>query len=205
MSQILAVLSSEPVRLALFLVTDTPSGETSYDLEAIYLPGLDIAQYELLARAGSGLPPSALAARVDAVERYYVFLDRLLQPLAGRPGDRPIALLTDPGRAPRAQAARQRPAILALSGGRQLNPAASAIDGERADVVPTLLYALGVPISRELPGRPVTALFDPRFVESHPVRHVDTYGRRVIPPRPPGSTPLDQEMLDRLRSLGYVR
>ena len=179
------------------------------DLEAIYLPGLDIAQYELLVRGGSGLPPSALAARVEAVERYYVFLDRLLGPLV-RP-DRVIALLTDPGRSAVGRGGgtgaggEGRPGRLVLTGPAAPRAGNPAVDGDRADVLPTLLYALGVPISGELPGRPATALFDARFVEAHPVRHVESYGRRVVSPRPAGSAPLDQEMLDRLRSLGYVR
>ena len=188
-------------------------------LEAIYLPGLDIAQYELLVRPGSGLPPSALAARVEAVERYYAFLDGLLRPFAAGEG-RLVALITDPGRSPVGQGeespgGRASPGLLVLSGSPPVlseGPAGAdspagrvALDAERADVMPTLLFALGVPISRELPGRPATRLFDPRFVEAHPPRELDTYGRRVIPPRPPGSAPLDQEMLDRLRSLGYVR
>ena len=46
------------------------------DLRAIYLSGLDIAQHNLVGRAGgAGLPASALAARVEALERYYEFLD----------------------------------------------------------------------------------------------------------------------------------
>jgi len=195
------------VRLTLLLAAGEPGSER-FDLEAVYLPGLDIAQYELLVRGGSGLPPSALAARVEVVERYHVFLDRLLKPLAERP-DRPVAFITDPGRSPRASDAsgspprEPRPGVLALHGGPFRGTTAS--DGERADVVPTLLYALGIPISRELPGRPAFALFDPAFVEAHPPRQVDTYGRREVAPRPAGSSPLDREMLDRLRSLGYVR
>lgn len=179
------------------------------DLEAIYLPGLDIAQYELLVRGGSGLPPSALAARVEAVERYYVFLDGLLGPII-RP-DRVTALLTDPGRSAVGRGEGtvpeedRRPGRLVLTGPAAPREGSPALDGDRSDVLPTLLFALGVPISRELPGRPATALFDARFAEAHPVRHVESYGRRVVSPRPAGSAPLDREMLDRLRSLGYVR
>jgi hypothetical protein len=71
--------------------------------------------------------------------------------------------------------------------------------------MPTLLYVLGIPASRELPGRPRTELLSPSFVARVPVGEVETYGRRVIGPRPANVTPLDQEMMDRLRSLGYVR
>lgn len=93
--------------------------------------------------------------------------------------------------------------MLALTG-------ASVRRGERqagsgADVAPTMLYLLGVPVSRELTGRPRTRLVDAEFVARVPVRAIDTYGNRTITPRAPGATPLDQEMLERLRSLGYVR
>jgi hypothetical protein len=68
-----------------------------------------------------------------------------------------------------------------------------------------MLYLLGIPTSRELPGRPRTDLADAAFVSRTPARSVDTYGSRTLAPRLPGATPLDRDMLDRLRSLGYVR
>jgi hypothetical protein len=167
-------------------------------LRAVYLPGLDIAQHELLGSRG-GLPPSALASRVDALERYYVFLDGVVSRLvAGARDDDLVALVADPGRA----ASRGR-ALLALSG-RIARPGAHG-QADRQDVMPTLLYALGLPMSRELPGRPRTELFEERFTTGVPVRFVDTYGPRTVAPRPANATPLDQEMFDRLRSLGYVR
>jgi hypothetical protein len=71
--------------------------------------------------------------------------------------------------------------------------------------VPTILYLLGVPGSRELSGRPQVEVVDDGFAARVPLRRVPTYGRRVVAPRRPGSAPLDREMMDRLRSLGYVR
>ena len=170
------------------------------NLRTIYLSGLDIAQHNLGGGAGAaGLPPSALAARVEALERYYEFLDHLLGPLVDDP--RPgavVALLADPGRA-----ASRGPGVLVLTGSDIR--AGVRRNGQGADVAPTILYLLGIPISRELSGRPETELVDGAFVARVPVRAVATYGRRVISPPPPGSAPLDQDMLDRLRSLGYVR
>jgi len=39
----------------------------------------------------------------------------------------------------------------------------------------------------------------------HADRYVDSYGRPFIEPAPRVGQPLDQEMIDRLRSLGYVK
>jgi hypothetical protein len=181
-----------PARLAERLGANAPR------LEAVYLPGLDIAQFALLG-AGAGLPPSVIAARVEALERYYQFLDGVVSRLVVAAGaDGLVALVGDAGRS-----ASRGATLVALSG-----PAARAgarIQASRDDVMPTLLYVLGVPASRQLSGRPRRELLTEGFAARTPLREVDDYGPRTLAPRPPNATPLDQEMLDRLRSLGYVR
>ena len=93
------------------------------------------------------------------------------------------------------------PAVLAVSGP---NVRAAASTGARLhDVVPTVLYALGLPMSDELEGQPLTMFFDPAFVERHTVRHVPTFGRRAAV-RTRQDQRLDAEARERLRSLGYV-
>jgi len=170
------------------------------DLRAIYLPGLDIAQHALVGPGGgAGLPASVMAARVEALERYYVFLDALIAPLVDSPESGSVmALVADPGRS-----ASPGSGMLALSGPVVLPR--TVFGGLAADVMPTLLYVLGIPSSQELPGRPRTEMFQQEFTARVPVRMIEGYGRRVLSPRPPTAIPLDQEMLDRLRSLGYVR
>jgi hypothetical protein len=170
------------------------------DLRAVYLPGLDIAQHNLAVGPGAaGLPPSALAARVEAIERYYVYVDHLLGSLVGQagPGD-VVALLTDPGRTE-----SRGPGLLAVTG--EGIRAGITSEARGADVVPTILYLLGIPVSRELSGRPQVEIVDDGFAARVPLRMVQTYGHRVVSARRPGSAPLDREMMDRLRSLGYVR
>jgi arylsulfatase A-like enzyme len=73
------------------------------------------------------------------------------------------------------------------------------------DVMPTVLHALGIPISRELAGRPAVEMFSAAFAQRSPVREVSTYGSPAAGRAPRTGQPLDQEMIDRLRSLGYVR
>ena len=48
-------------------------------------------------------------------------------------------------------------------------------------------------------------LFAADFARRYPVRQVSTYGVPSAPRAERRGEPLDQEMIDRLRSLGYVR
>lgn len=170
------------------------------DLLAIYLPGLDIVQYALVSGpTAAGLPASAMDARVAALERYYIVIDTVLGEFLSAHGTRRLrVLLTDPGRS------RTRgPSVMALTGD-------AARPGVRtqaslADVAPTLLHVLGLPVSGELEGRVLIDLLAPAFVTAHPVRSTPTYGRRQPPPARPGAVPLDDAALERLRSLGYIQ
>ncbi|HUL72012.1 MAG TPA: alkaline phosphatase family protein [Vicinamibacterales bacterium] len=180
------------------LATDPALG--SLDLRVVYLPGLDIVQHSLFSAIDQGtLAPSGAAERLQALEQYYVFLDadlgELVGPAAG-PG-RLIVLVTEPGRVSSPTAG-----VLALTG-----TAASTTRTNGADtaIAPTILYALGVPMARELASRPALDLFLPAFTAAHPLREVSTYGSRRLAPQPVAGRPLDKEMIDRMRSLGYIR
>jgi len=186
--------SLDAIQLALMQEASTPSP----DLSAVYLPGLDIAQNVLLGPGGRGLAPSEVATRLQALRSYFVFLDRLLAEVL-TPGDSDlVVVVTEPGR-------------IAASGagvfgmiGRIAAPNAS-VRGRALDVAPTILHALGIPVSRELPGSPLLDLFTSEFVQRYPVRQVTTYGPPSVTDQDRSGRPLDQEMIDRLRSLGYVK
>jgi Type I phosphodiesterase / nucleotide pyrophosphatase len=170
------------------------------DLLVVYLPGLDIAQHTLLGVSdATGLAPAGAAERVAALDRYYEFLDGLLAPLvtdAGGPS-RFVLLVTQPGRV-----AGPGSGLLAVAG-----EGAGAARGTAkvTAVAATVLEALGVPIAQDLAAGPVLDLFSVEFVAAHPVRDVDTYGSRGATSRRGTGKPLDREMIDRMRSLGYVR
>jgi len=168
------------------------------DLDVLYLPGLDIAQHALLGGGdGRAQTPSAVAARVEAVRRYYGFLKRLLAPIMAPTETLAIVIVTQPGRvespAPGVIASYRLFRFDAPPGVRDI--AAGRVE----DVAPTVLNGLGVPLSRELIGTalPILAAAGPRYV--------DGYGRPSSPQGSTAGTPLDQETIDRLRSLGYIK
>ena len=68
------------------------------DLLAVYLPGLDIAQHASWARQAAGSGASTVAARLAALQRYYVALDRLLAPGLAAAARRNRFVVTEPGR-----------------------------------------------------------------------------------------------------------
>ena len=169
----------------------------SVDLVALYLPGLDIAQHTLLG-SGTSASPSGLQARLESVRSYYVYLDSLLSDALVPGADELVVLLGQPGRLETITLG-----LIAVRG----ELAASGLNGNASavDIAPTVLHALGVPISREVAGAPILNLFSREFAGRFPVRAVDSYGRREPPGGMRAGQPLDQEMIERLRSLGYVR
>lgn len=69
--------------------------------------------------------------------------------------------------------------LLRAQGTRQ-----GALDrAELADVMPTLLYALGLPLPRDLDGRVLTASFTSTFLARHPLTFVPSYETVVVPER----------------------
>ena len=168
------------------------------DLDIVYLPGLDIAQHALLGGRGAPQAPSALAARVDAVRGYYTFLRQLLGPLMTPTPTVDVLLVTQPGRVdvPAAglmAAYEVLPRFDVTPGVRDVAP------GRVEDIVPTVLNSMGIPLSRELAGQPLQVL------TRHPARYVDSYGPPSSKPPADAGKPLDQETIDRLRSLGYIK
>jgi hypothetical protein len=169
------------------------------DLEALYLPGLDIATVQELGEpAGADL--ASLETRLDAVRAHYRLVDELVGQAEDELGpDDVLVLLGDPGRLAR-RGARPAEGVLALLG-RVVRPGEMASATER-DVAPTLLHLLGLPVSRELQGRVLQDGLDPAFLREHPLRAVASYGRRGA--RPAAASAFDHQVLEELRSLGYV-
>jgi len=177
----------------------TLSASPRPDVEAIYLPGLDIATMQHVGEGG-GADLASLDARLDAVRAYYRLVDGLVgQAVEGMTASEVLVLVGDPGR----MARRSGPAegLLAVRGAM-----VRAVDlgtvTER-DIAPTVLHLAGLPTSRELEGRVLEDALSPAFRAAHPVRTVASYGRRVA--GRPAESAFDRDMLEQLRSLGYVQ
>jgi hypothetical protein len=170
------------------------------DVEVVYLPGLDIlSEQQLSGSAVSDL--ASLEARLAAVRGYHKRLDDLVGELiAGLPTGGVALLAADPGRLARA-GSQDLDGLFVMSGSAIREVELPTV--LEKEIAPTVLYLLGVPRSRELEGQIVLAAFDPAFVIAHPPREVATYGARATVRS--AESAFDKEVLEELRSLGYVR
>jgi hypothetical protein len=166
------------------------------DLLVVYLPGLDIVTMQTLGAAQGDLP--TLEARLREVSGFYSRVDDLIGRFAPGP-DRVVIVAGDPGRY--ARTSPDAEGVLALEGGPSRRTTLGWVS-ER-DLAPTILHLLGLPRSDELDGKVLTDAFDPGFMKAHPVRRVPTYGSHRRGPL--AETAFDKDVVEELRSLGYVQ
>jgi hypothetical protein len=179
--------------------------ETAPAVLALYLPGLDLVQHRFLGYAQEASQSEGTALFGEVVARYYRFLDEELGGfLDERPGEsRMLLVLSGFGverlppwslrRLLAGSAAREgyhdrapAGAFFALGGGiraagEELPPV------HPADILPTFLYYLGLPVGRDMQGRPQVDWFEDSFLGSQPLVYVPSYRRvraRVPAPSP---------------------
>jgi hypothetical protein len=151
-----------------------------------YLPGLDILRTRVLGRSQP----------TDAIDIYMRWLDSsVFADLAARTGDR-IVLIADPGRS----ASKDAEGFVAVLGGGAVPLCVGPAIGD-LDVAPIVLRLAGLPISREMLGSAPERCFETAPPAPSPIT---TWGRRGRPAEAPTSD-ADPDMVERLKSLGYLR
>jgi predicted AlkP superfamily phosphohydrolase/phosphomutase len=78
------------------------------------------------------------------------------------------------------------------------------------DIVPTALYVLGLPVADDMDGRILEEAFTAEFQKENPFQHIQSYegseSIRDLGPRPQQSEKeVEKELLEMLRSLGYIK
>ena len=157
-----------------------------------------------------GVSPRETAVLGRVIDEYYVYVDGLLGEYLDRlgPGDT-LVVLSDhgfkpvlfPGK-PTTSGHHRLEGIIGFYG-RGVRAGGKIGDAGLLDVLPTLLDLLDVPIAKDLEGHVMRDALDEDFKKRHPPSVVDTYGG-VERPAAPTQTELDRNVLERLRSLGYI-
>jgi Type I phosphodiesterase / nucleotide pyrophosphatase len=72
------------------------------------------------------------------------------------------------------------------------------------DIAPTVLHAMGQPTAEDMDGTVLRAAYEPSYLDRHPVRTIQTYEGTARPTGAGASHKTDEEVLDDLRTLGYI-
>jgi predicted AlkP superfamily pyrophosphatase or phosphodiesterase len=192
------------------------------DLLLVYLSGLDAAEHQYWAyfepeKFRHPPPQDEVAAFREVVPGYYRYVDDLLgQLLEEVPADAIVVVVSDHGHGPNPDYAPDAPSaeygrwasgthgdgppgILVVAGDG--TPRGRLPEAHVYDVAPTLLALLGLPASRDMPGR---ELVD-RLPNSRRVLPRVERGPRMASDPVPAHADVDAELLEKLRALGYIR
>lgn len=177
----------------------------------LHLPGPDIVR-RVLGRDIAD-PAAREEARREALRIYWRNLDPVMRRIFGRlgapeedaQGARIAMWVCLPGVARAKNGAGINEGFIALAeaGGGQTRIDATV---SLTEIAPTVLWLMGLPAALDMDGGPRTDLVPAATAsELSPVRTVPTYGRQEVPDLSRAAGTLDQEMLERFRSLGYIR
>ena len=143
----------------------------------------------------------------DVMDRTYEWTDRQIAPLVDavdRDGNTLLVLVSDHGWEKEADGNYNHsyapPGILVLYGAGVCSRVCPALADARVyDIAPTILVQLGLPISDEMVGRPLSEAFR----EEHKVLRVARYGDPLMEARAIPSE-IDAALTEKLKALGYM-
>jgi len=97
--------------------------------------------------------------------------------------------------------------VVALAG-KDIARGRKLADPSVLDVTPTILALYGLPVADDMDGRVWTEAIDPAFLEAHPVGRIESYEggeTKTTGDEEPAKSSVDDEVRERLRSLGYIK
>lgn len=189
------------------------------DLLAIYVNGIDVSSHYFW----TAMDPTSVDFPVDeklretfcdAIPRYYERIDSLVgEILSLIDEDSTVILCSDHGfRGPlrtsqglKLGTSMHGPIGILAAAGPGIARGSSVKDVSVLDITPTLLALLGEPVGRDMDGFVIEDMLSASLLDRRPVAYVETYESDA--PREsaePVKSPVDEEIREQLRSLGYI-
>jgi predicted AlkP superfamily phosphohydrolase/phosphomutase len=145
------------------------------------------------------------------VEPVYSYMDQVIGRIIGKsPENATFILVSDHGFnfSPKGYSHYDTPSIphgvFAIKG-PNVKPGNQLEQVHIYDITPTLLYLFGLPLGEDMDGRVIVEAFDDGFNKSRKIRYIPSYGAPSKSEEGKKPRELDKEVLEDLRSLGYIK
>jgi arylsulfatase A-like enzyme len=187
----------------------------------VYLKGIDgvchLHWVDMLPQSGPPVTEEEAEIFGDVITGYYEEMDGVLAEFLAMADDNTTLVLTsDHGHSgPKRQGdgyrmgiAMHDPTGVLAFWGKDIAGGVELADAGVMDITPTLLALCGLPVADDMDGRVLTEAIDREFLRAHPVTTVETYepaeGESDELGTEPIESPIDDEVREQLRALGYI-
>jgi predicted AlkP superfamily phosphohydrolase/phosphomutase len=186
--------------------------ERKPDFFTVYLRGMDtLAHHYWNFHAPEAIPQVEVDPELSrylggTMRAYYKYVDDLLGPILAQADARTTILVVSDhgfkGGLERGIAMHNLDGVFMMSG---LHAGKGEIQGASVyDIMPTMLVLMGLPPAEDMPGKVLWAALDGSISQERFTKRLPTYetGDRVG--TSPVESPVDEEIKERLKSLGYI-
>lgn len=194
--------------------------ERPTDFFAVYLRGVDGPCHafwtDLFRDSGPPVPEWEARAFHEVIPLYYEYVDRVLGEFLALADENTTAIVTSDhghsGPKPKDGGGYEfgipmhDSTGVVILWGKDIEKGRELTDVSVLDITPTVLALFGLPVGEDMDGRVLAEAMSPRFMKAHPVSSIPTYEtqvRREVSAEPIES-PVDDEIRERMRALGYI-
>ena len=189
------------------------------DVCGVYFRGLDLSCHTFWRYRSPGewpddIPPGQVETFGPVIDRYYSFADSLIGEIAEAAGDAVVLVCSDHGFGGHGDPGGDKPLIgtamhrdrgVIAVAGPGVRRGAAVADAGVLDVTPTVLAILGLPVGRDMDGRVLVEVLPEDALTERPVAFIQTHeSEGTRGDSEPIPSPVDDEIKEMLRSLGYI-
>ncbi len=170
---------------------------------AVYLGGVDVVGHLFTMKTKRRQMRQITRKFGDVQANYYRTMDDLIGPYLAEAGaETNIFLLSDHGLMRGEHTER---GVCLMAGPDFRDNARLEKRVKLTDICPTLLYLSGLPVAEDMDGRVALDALEPAFIKSHRLMTISSYGPRTDASAQPIKTNFDKDIIDRLKTLGYLK
>ncbi len=180
------------------------------DFLAVYFNGIDSMCHAFWYCRGDGNHPLK-----DLIDNYYIWMDKVLGEFIDLVDKSTLLVVcSDHGfHGPRKAEDGSTLLGVFMHGeygiiglmGKGVEPGAKIVGATILDVTPTILYAMGLPVARDMKGKVLTDAFEKSYLETNQPTFIPTYEDVQRPTSEPIKSPVDSIIKRKLKALGYIQ